>query len=138
MDFGRYNHFLAIIADANVANFADFNVLVAYLGFVGLHPFGVLEAYFDRSALGQFFSNDNEAAGKNHNRRKYPHQRQASPDRSRRHGCGQILEVWMRSIAHGGVSHNNRSSNVRAANMVKITTAPNANAPQPTATYARV
>ena len=40
-------------------------------------------------------------------------------------------------VAHGGASHSNRSSNVRAANRVRTTTAPNANAPQPTSTNAR-
>ena len=137
MDVRRYDHFLAIIADLNVANLADIDILVAYFCLVDLQTFGIFKAYFDRSALRNFLPNHHEAAHQNDHRRQDPHQRQASPSGSRRHRCRQLIKIRVRPIAHGGASQSNRSSKVRAANVVRTTTAANANAPQPTDTNAR-
>ncbi len=135
MDIGRDDYFLAVIADADVANLADVHVLVADFGLVRFQAFGIFEADLDRGPLRNFFADDHETTDQHDHCRQYPYQRQTPPERARRHGCRQIIEIRRRSLAHAEASsHSSRSSNVRAANMVRTTTEPNANAPQPTET----
>jgi hypothetical protein len=137
VDVRGHDDFLAIVAYADVGDLADLDVLVADFGFVLFQTLGILEAYFDRRALFQLLANDHEAAGQNHDSGQNPYQRQAAPKRARRFGGRQVIDARVRFVAHAGGSHSRRSSKVRAANRVRTTTAAKANAPQPTATYAR-